>query len=102
MIMNNNYISLLWPENEQLYTSKSRRLNNDTSLSLDIPGFCKKISSTRDESDYLKDILTNLCSDESVIKYRQDVFKDIVSSETLISSLETILTRLEALKLMDK
>lgn len=55
-----------------------------------------------DESDYISDVLTNLCSDERVIKYRQNVFKNILSSKTLISSFETILDRLEALKLMDK
>lgn len=100
--MSDKYISLLWPENEQFYASKSRRLNNAADLSLDIAGFSTRLSKKKDESDCIKEILTNLCCDESVIKYRQNIFKDIVSSKTLISSLEIILDRLESLKLMDK
>ncbi|MDP4143540.1 MAG: hypothetical protein Q8936_03535 [Bacillota bacterium] len=100
--MNNKYISLLWPENEQSYASRSMKLNDAAIDSLDIDGFCERLLGKTDEYNYIRSILTNLCYDERVIAYRQDVFMDISSSENLISSLENILGRLESLNLMDK
>lgn len=99
--MNDNYISLLWPDNEQVYASKTIKLSDSTIESLDIAGFCKRLSDRFDEYDYIEYILTHLCHDEGVIKYRQNIFSDIISSKTLLSSLETILENLKGLKLID-
>lgn len=99
--MSDNYISLLWPNNEQTYASKTIKLNDSTIESLDIVGFCKRLSDKFDEYDYIKNILTNLCHDESVIKYRQNIFNDIISSKNLLSSLENILDNLKSLQLID-
>lgn len=98
--MDDNYISLLWPENANLYASKTKKLNDTATENLDIVAFSKRLSENDDESEYIKTILTNLCCDENVIKYRQEVFKDIISSKNLISSLENVLDSLVSLSVL--
>lgn len=99
--MDMKHISLLWPQNTQVYDSRTKRLNNSTVESLDLAGFSEVLSKNKDESEYIRSILANICCDETVIKYRQEVFKDIISSEKLAVSLEKILDNLKALKLME-
>lgn len=98
--MDDNYISLLWPENANLYASKTKQLNDTATENLDIAEFCRNLSENDDESNYVKTILTNLCWDENVIKYRQEVFKDLISSPNLISSLEHVLDSLVSLSVL--
>jgi DNA mismatch repair protein MutS len=94
------YISLLWPQDDRLYLSKMKCLKDGAVDSLGVEALCKSLSRSRDEVQYLKKIIINMCSDEEVIKYRQEVFQDIMSSKTMMLSLQDILSKLEFLKSM--
>ena len=99
--MVNEAISLLWPD-EGAGAGISRRLNEETVLNLDLESLCMSIAGKKDRSSVIMEVLTSLCSDEEVIRYRQEVFRDILASEKLRKLLQDILNRFEGLSLLTK
>ncbi|HEX2945731.1 MAG TPA: hypothetical protein VHT96_07230 [Clostridia bacterium] len=97
-----NYISLLWPQDETAYSSKTKKLNNTTADDLDLDGLCNSITKTKEESETIKGIFSSMCHEQDVIRYRQEVFGDIFSSEKLRASIETIIKNLDQMKHMSK
>lgn len=95
------YTSLLWPREEKQYLGKTKSLNDYAINSLGIDDLCRFISKSVDETQGLKKIIVNMCWEGEVIKYRQEVIEDIISSKTLIASLQDILSKLEHLKSMN-
>jgi DNA mismatch repair protein MutS len=96
--MDTTLSSLLWPQNQNNYSSKVRRLSSEAIDSLNLNEICNNIAENEQQSKIIKDIITNMCFDEEVIKYRQDIFKDMISSNQLMDSIADILKHLENLK----
>lgn len=92
------YISLLWPKEKNNYADKTRSLSDNAADSLDLDGLCRFMENKKDQRDDIKQIFTNLCCDEDVIQYRQDIFLDMISSDKLTETMDTILDQLRQLQ----
>ncbi len=97
-----NYISLLWPKNETTYSSKTKNLSIATANDLDLDYLCKSITKTKEESETVKEVFNCMCHEQDVIRYRQEVFEDIYSSEKLRVSIEVIIKHLDQMKHMSR
>ena len=87
-------ISLLWPENKSKYEPRTVILNDTVINNLKIDDLCQSVTKNKNEVKYIRDIIITMCNDEDVIRYRQDIFEDILHSKELVESLEEILERL--------
>jgi hypothetical protein len=100
--MVNEFISLLRPCDEAACAGLTKALNEDTINDLDLESLCTRIAEKKERSSVILEILTDLCSDEDVIRYRQEVFRDILASEKLRKLLSDMLCRLEGLSMLTK
>jgi len=97
-IMDNTIVSLLWPTEKEAYSSKIHRINPATELDLGLEELCKSITSNEKQCKIIKEIFANMCCDEEVIRYRQNIFEDFLHSEELIAAMGSILKILEDLQ----
>ncbi len=96
--MDNSSVSLLWPKDKEKYFSKIHRINAATETNLSLEELCISITSNEKQCKIIKEILLNMCNDEEVIRYRQNIFEDFMDSEELISAMDSILKLLEELQ----
>jgi hypothetical protein len=90
--------SLLWPGNEEDYRKKTKILSSATADNLNLDGLSSSIAENADIAKGIKEILCQMCCDEEVISYRQEIFNDIANSDELMNSVEKILEQLQHLK----
>ncbi len=96
--MENTAVSLLWPRDMEEYSSKIHRINTATEASLGLEELCISITGNEKQCKIIKEIFLNMCSDEEVIRYRQNIFDEFLHSEELTAAMESILRLLENLQ----
>lgn len=69
-------IDLLYPGEEVSWY----RLSEETINDLSIDYLCEKVAHNGKEREWIKDIMVNLCTDDSVVSYRMDIFSYFMNS----------------------
>lgn len=87
-------LSLLFPHEDEYST---RQLDENVINDLSIDFICNELSNNDKEQRWIKDIFINICDDEEVIKYRSDIFEDLLMSTNLRKRLEEQLRELSFL-----
>jgi len=78
-------VSLLWPEGKTPHECSVTPLSPTVAADLNIDSLCKNLCKDDEGCQFIKQTLMNLCHDETVIKYRQDIFYDFLSLEPLVT-----------------
>ncbi len=91
--------SLLHPANsaEQYKTLTPQAIND---LSIDY--LCESLTDNAFERGSIKNLMTNITSDERVIQYRSDIFNDLYKNPQLRVDLEQLLAKLSDLRELEK
>jgi DNA mismatch repair protein MutS len=87
-------VSLLWPGDKCDFANATAPLYPATAINLELDGLYRSMSQNENEFRTIKDILSELCRDEEVIRYRQDIFDDFIASEQIVTAFEEILRQL--------
>ncbi len=91
--------SLLHPDNIDVkYNTLTVQAVND--LSIDY--VCENLTKEIFERNSIKNLMTNITDDERVIKYRGDIFDDLLRNPILRTQLEELLTDLSELRELEK
>ena len=91
--------SLLQPDNiEVTYNALTPQAVND--LSIDF--ICENLTKDVFERNSIKNLMTNITDDERVIKYRGDIFDDLLRNPNLRTELEQLLSKLSDLRELEK
>ena len=91
--------SLLHPENIDVkYNTLTPQAIND--LSVDY--ICENLTQEIFERNSIKNLMTNITDDERVIKYRGDIFDDLLRNPGLRTQLEELLSNLADLREIEK
>ena len=88
-------LSLLYPGRE---LPQYRLLPEDTAHDLSVDHFCALLTQMEPERKMLKSILTHITGDEQVVRYRTDVFEDVLHNPALRETLRSLLDRVDFLK----
>lgn len=96
--MDNNF-SLLYPEGKE---PSFQTLSSDTCNDLSLEYICDHVTDTEYEQNLIQRMMTKLESDPEVIRYRCDVFDDIMKFPKLRERIEELLTELNYLKELEK
>lgn len=91
-------ISLLWKNGE---SREFIELPLETQKDLDIDYICEGISSDKREQTWIKEILIKVSSNPEVIKYRSDIFEDLMQNEQLRNQLNELAKELRSLNEFD-
>lgn len=87
--------SLMWPSDcPRTY----KELNDDCCNDLSLAYLCSHLSKKEYDRNIIYDILKKIPSDSRVVKYRVDVFDDILRHPDLRKNINTLLEQLEFLK----
>lgn len=100
--MGNEFVSLLWPLGREVYEEKIKILSEDTINDLKLDELIRSITKDPNEFVFFKNTLTNICCDEQVIEYRQEVYRDLKNSEGLRIFFIEYIKRLDYLKYISK
>ena len=87
--------SLLWPQTETAYSTT--HLNQHTINDLSLHNTLDALESDRSKQAGLEKVLFHLTTDPAVIRYRQQVLKDVDTHPELYNCLETILPLISSL-----
>lgn len=87
-------MSLLYPKDKAAYAKCIRPINPDTLSNLDLENACRVFGAKNEQYRAAQSVLFEMCSDEGVIAYRQEVFRDVLAHTEAFSE---ITSRLEAL-----
>lgn len=91
--------SLMWPQDcVQTY----KELNDDCCNDLSLEYICSCLSKKEYDRNIIYDILKKIPSDSNVVKYRVDIFDDILRHPELRKNINTLLEQLEFLKSLHK
>ena len=91
--------SLLHPDNIDVkYSTLPQQAIND--LSIDY--VCENLTKEVFERNSIKNLMTSITDDERVIKYRGDIFDDLLRNPSLRHELEELLTDLSELREIEK
>ncbi|HVO71763.1 MAG TPA: hypothetical protein VMT24_17060, partial [Aggregatilineaceae bacterium] len=71
--------SLLWPPDRAI--SRAPRLSAACAADLDLNSTLEALSAPHGYFPRIRDVLLALCDDPTVIRYRQEVFTDLVESD---------------------
>lgn len=93
-----NDISLLWKSGESIDFIE---LPLETQKDLDIDYICENVSGDKREQNWIKEILIKVCSNPEIIKYRSDIFEDLILNEGLRNQLNELIAGLRALNEFD-
>ncbi|MBP7403060.1 MAG: hypothetical protein KBA30_10635 [Clostridia bacterium] len=93
-------LSLLWPENRSVYADRTRKLGGAAIDNLELPALAARMAPGRERSESVLEMLTELCADEDVIAYRQEVIDDLLASPGLVDRLREVTEHLENLSLL--
>lgn len=93
-------ISLMWPGDKQQFQCSTTPLFQAAIESLELELLCANLCERDEDRKIIKSILTEFCHDEEVIRYRQDIFSDFISSEQLAAAFENVLDSLRQLEQM--
>ncbi len=91
--------SLLYPENTP---SKVKVLNEEAINDLSIEYICEKLTGEVYEQNIIKNIMIKMESNPDVIRYRNDVFDDIIRFPKLRERIQELLSELAYLKDLEK
>ncbi len=92
-------ISLLYPEGKK---PACKTLSDEVCSNLSLDFLFEYVSGSEHERKMIKEMMVNLESDPEVIRYRCDVFEDIVSFPELRKKMTELLDRLDFLKTLGK
>ncbi len=84
--------NLLYPEGKNKDSITKRNIPRDFMLDLNIQFIAGKIFP--ENPDYVVDILSQLCDDPEIIKYRQDILEDVLNIPELESVLHGIISKI--------
>ncbi len=91
--------SLLWPSGSMVKPdSQHNHLHSDAVHDLDIDRLVLAFTSDRDHRNEIKKLLTILCQDPSVIRYRQEIIADLRRHPSLVEELTKLLPTIDSLK----
>lgn len=93
-------ISLLWTKDKRQYHHSTAPLFHASVESLELDLLCANLCEREEDRKIVKGILTEFCHDEEVIRYRQSIFNDFISSEQLTTAFENVLEALRQLEYM--
>ena len=86
--------SLLFPKKDIEY----KLLSSMTMHDLGLDGICKQLSAKEAEQNMIMNIMSRMCTDAYVIKYRCDVFEDIINNRQLRDELLEVLDKINFIK----
>lgn len=87
-------MNLLYPNGkDNLYI-----VPDDTYQNLAIDELVDMIAVTKEEKELIRKVFKNLPTDEATVKYRQEIFRDMSSSQEFCDELGQILNKLDVLK----
>jgi hypothetical protein len=89
-------LSLLWTTPEE--RSLAPRLGAETALDLQLAALARQLAPAAGDDRALLAILLNLCQDETVIRYRQDILSDWLALPALVPRFEAALTAIQTLE----
>ncbi len=96
------FISLLWPDEEAAASNVGKSLNEEVIANLGLENLCLSAVDKKEQGSVILEVISKLCSNEEVIRYRQDVFRDILESEELRRLLKDFLFRFEGMGMLIK
>lgn len=91
--MNERY-SLLYPNEDTKYKTISPIVMHD----LGFDNICKMLSEKENEQNIIMNTMAKICSDKEVIRYRLDVFEDILNNPSMREDLMEILGKISFIK----
>ena len=91
--------SLQYPEGK---TENYQTLNDETCNDLSIDYICDRVTDSEYEQNIIFKMMTRLESDPEVIKYRRDIFDDILHFPALREKIKDLLEELNYLKELHK
>ncbi len=95
----NDKFSLLFPENKQ---SSAMTLSPECCNDLSLEYICQHISDIEYEQNVIKRMMMKIESDPEIIRYRRDVFEDILKFPKLRERIKELLEELSYLKELEK
>lgn len=91
--------SLLYPEGKE---PAFNTLNDDTCNDLSLEYICEHIAESEYEQNVIKRMMMKLESDPEVIRYRCDIFEDILKFPSLRNKIKELLEQLDYLRELEK
>jgi len=89
---------LLWPQGKDPETFDEKKLHRKCIDDLGVDNIVRIMSDSRDEFIFIKQHLTQLCSDPEVIKFRLDILRDLVNNEKILETFEDIMSQIEIIE----
>ena len=93
-------ISLLFPQGKT--DAPVRQLTDETINDLSVHYICQQLSRNAGEQNVIRNIMVNLCDDPAVIRYRCDIFEDVLRFPVLRQRIAELLDQLEFLKSVER
>ena len=93
-------ISLLFPQGKT--DAPVRQLTEETINDLSVHYICQQLSRNAGEQNVIRNIMINLCDDPEVIRYRCDIFEDVLRFPVLRQRIAELLDQLEFLKSVER
>lgn len=91
-------LSLLWPPDvDPRRTARTSTLSADVAADLDLDRTVDALAASFGYRNAIRDILRNLCTDPTVIAYRQAVLADVLDFPDLAEALAVVLPKLQEL-----
>lgn len=95
-----NTISLLYPST--VAEPHVRTMTDETINDLSVNYICAQLSHNTGEQNLIKNIMVQLCDDPEVIRYRCDIFEDVLRFPELRQRISELLDQLDFLKSVER